>query len=168
MQLLRWRPVAPINLPHTLDTDDTFRYYFMPKGTTILQNIWIDSHDPTLYPSPDTFNPDRYLDNPYGTSLSEAECQSESRKISYAFGSGRRQCPGNLFAQNGFLAMAAKLVWAFDVVAREGDLDLSVDTGFYGGLLLGSEPFKVEFRPRSEGHRQAIVEDCERTMAWLD
>lgn len=133
----------------------------------ILQNIWIDSHDPSLFLSPDTFNPDRYLTNPYGTSLSAEECRAEGRKVSYAFGSGRRQCPGNVFAQNGFLAMAAKLVWAFDVVAKE-KLDLSVETGFHGGLLLGSKPFEVEFRPRSEVHRQAIIEDCEKTRVWLD
>lgn len=66
------------------------------------------------------------------------------------------------------MAMAAKLVWAFDVVAEEGDLDLSVETGFHGGLLLGSEPFKVEFRPRSEVHSRAIIEECERTRVWLE
>lgn len=73
-----------------------------------------------------------------------------------------------MFAQNGFLALAAKLVWAFDVVAKEGELDCSVETGFHGGLLLGSKPFEVEFRPRSDVHRRAIVEDCERTKVWLD
>ncbi|KAF2626696.1 cytochrome P450 21 [Macroventuria anomochaeta] len=166
-EVLRWRPVATVNLPHTLDADDTFRGYHIPKGTVILQNIWIDSHDPTLFPAPDTFNPDRYLANPYGTDLSFEACQAEGRRISYAFGSGRRQCPGNVYAQNGFLAMAAKLVWAFDVKGR-GELDLSVETGFHGGLLLGSEPFEVDFVPRSEMHRQVIIDDCERTRVLLD
>lgn len=133
----------------------------------VLQNIWIDSHDPSLFPSPDTFSPERYLTNPYGTKISAEECQAEGRKTSYAFGSGRRQCPGNIFAQNGFLALAAKLVWAFDVVAKE-PLDVSVETGFHGGLLLGSEPFEVEFVPRSEARRKAVVEDYERTRLWLE
>ncbi|KAJ4993526.1 cytochrome P450, partial [Stagonosporopsis vannaccii] len=167
LEILRWRPVAAINLPHTLDAPDTFRGYHIPAGTVILQNIWIDSHDPSLFPSPDTFDPDRYLANPYGTALSAEECQAQGRKLVYAFGSGRRQCPGNVFAQNGFLAMAAKIVWAFDVKPK-GKLDLSVETGFHGGLLLGSEPFEVEFVPRSEGHRRAVVEDWERTGVWLD
>ncbi|KAF9691096.1 hypothetical protein EKO04_010652 [Ascochyta lentis] len=166
-EVLRWRPVATVNLPHTLDADDTFRGYHIPKGTVVLQNIWVDSHDPSIYASPSKFNPDRYLTNPYGTQISAEACQAEGRKISYAFGSGRRQCPGNVFAQNGFLAMAAKLVWAFDVVAKE-PLDLSVETGFHGGLLLGSEPFEVDFVPRSEERRKAINDDFEKTRIWLD
>lgn len=133
----------------------------------ILQNIWIDSHDPSLFPSPDTFDPDRYLTNPYGTVLSEEQCQAQGRKLIYAFGSGRRQCPGNIFAQNGFLAMAAKLIWAFDVRPK-GKLDLSIETGFSGGMLLGSQPFEVEFVPRSELHRQAVVDDCAKKRVWLD
>lgn len=156
-----------MNLPHTTSADDTYRGYFIPAGTVILQNIWIDAHDPSLYLSPDTFNPERYLTNPYGTKMSAEQCQAEGRKQSYAFGSGRRQCPGNVFAQNGFLALAAKLVWGLDVKGK-GELDLSVETGFHGGLLLGSEPFEVEFVPRNEGRKKAVLEDCERTRVWLD
>ncbi|KAF3009549.1 hypothetical protein E8E13_005463 [Curvularia kusanoi] len=165
--LLRWRPVVPVNLPRTLDADDVFRGYYIPKGTVIMQNIWIDSQDPSLYTSPETFNPDRFLKNPYGTELPVEECQAEGRKPTYAFGSGRRQCPGNVFAQNGFVAMAAKLVWAFDVKTK-GDLDMSIETGFHGGLLLGSEPFVVDLVLRSEMHRRAIIDDCEQTRSWLD
>jgi hypothetical protein len=47
-------------------------------------------------------------------------------------------------------------------------LDVSVETGFHGGLLLGSEPFEVEFVPRSEARRKAVVEDYERTRLWLE
>ena len=72
-----------------------------------------------------------------------------------------------MFAQNGFLALAAKLVWGLDVKGK-GELDLSVETGFHGGLLLGSEPFEVEFVPRNEGRKKAVLEDCERTRVWLD
>lgn len=63
--------------------------------------------------------------------------------------------------------MAAKLVWAFDVKPR-GKLDLSIETGFQGGLLLASEPFEVDFVPRSELHRQAILEECARKKVWLE
>jgi hypothetical protein len=63
--------------------------------------------------------------------------------------------------------LAAKLVWAFDVVASE-PLDMSIETGFHGGLVIGSESFDVDFVARSEMHRQAVIEDCERTRVWLD
>ena len=118
-----------------LDADDTFRNWHLPKGTVVLQNTWGLSHDPNLYESPETFNPDRYLQGPYGSTETIEKSQTEGRKLSYVFGSGRRQCPGDLFAQNTFLIMAAKLVWAFDVVAKEL-LDISIETGFHSGLVI--------------------------------
>lgn len=150
-----------------LDVDDTFRGWYLPKGTVVLQNTWGISHDPNLYSSPSTFDPDRYLQNPYESTESVEGSQAKGRKFSYVFGGGRRQCPEDLFAQNTFLIMAAKLVWAFDIVAK-GELDMSIETGFHGGLVIGSEPFEVDFKPRSEMRRQAIIDECDRTRVWLD
>ncbi|KAJ4312240.1 hypothetical protein N0V94_007542 [Neodidymelliopsis sp. IMI 364377] len=165
-EILRWRPAVGVNLPRVLDADDTFRGWHLPKGTVVLQNTWGISHDPDLYESPEMFNPDRYLLNPYGSTETVEKSHAEGRKTSYVFGGGRRQCPGDLFAQDTFLMLAAKLVWAFDVVASE-PLDMSIETGFHGGLAIGSESFDVDFVPRSEMHRQAVIEDCERTRVWL-
>ena len=133
----------------------------------MLQNTWGLSHDANLYKSPETFNPDRYLRSPYGSTETIEKSQTEGRKFSYVFGSGRRQCPGDLFAENTFLIMAAKLVWAFDVVAKES-LDMSMETGFHGGLVVGSKPFDVEFILRNENIRESILGDWERAKHWLE
>ncbi|KAK8055747.1 Cytochrome P450 [Apiospora rasikravindrae] len=169
-EILRWRPPAPNNLPHVLDADDTVGGYHLPKGTVVLQNTWAIERDPELYYDPDAFDPERYLVNAYGVKPSvEAQCRAEGRKPNYAFGSGRRQCPGDLFAASSTLMVAAKLVWGFELVPpRDGQpLDLSVESGFHGGLVLGSEEFGVEFVPRSEGRRRAMMEDYERTRGRL-
>ncbi|KAK6865460.1 hypothetical protein PG995_001988 [Apiospora arundinis] len=166
-EVLRWRPPAPSNLPHVLDADDTVGGYRLPKGTVVLQNVWAIEHDPELYEDPDVFDPERYLGNAYGVKPSaEDQSRAEGRKPTYAFGSGRRQCPGDQFAINSVLLVAAKLVWGFELKTQE-PLDLSVDSGFHGGLVLGSEDFKVGFIPRNEGRRKAIMEDYERTRGWL-
>ncbi|KAK8050089.1 hypothetical protein PG994_011819 [Apiospora phragmitis] len=137
-EILRWRPPAPNNLPHVLDADDTVGGYHLPKGTILLQNTWAIERDPEIYHEPDVFDPER----------------------------GRRQCPGDLFAVSSVLMVAAKLVWGFELEPRE-PLDLSVESGFHGGLVMGSEDFEVAFVPRSEERRKAMVEDYERTRGRL-
>lgn len=127
----------------------------------VLQNIWALSHDPNLFALPSTFNPDRFLESAYGSTEALETSQAEGRKTSYAFGGGRRRCPGDAFAQNTFLMMVAKLVWAFDVVAK-GELDMSIETGYHGGLVIGSEPFDVDIKLKSEKHRELVMEEWER------
>lgn len=150
-----------------LEADDTFGGWRIPKGTVVLQNSWGILHDPEIYESPESFNPERYLENPYGTKQSAEECRAEGRKTTYTFGGGRRQCPGDLFAQNSFLMMAAKVIWTFDVIPKK-PLDTSVETGFHGGLALGPEPFEVDFISRSDNHRRIIVQDYEKTKFHLE
>lgn len=141
--------------------------YRLPKGAVVLQNSWAIERDPELYDDPDAFDPERYLGNAYGVKPGvEAQCRAEGRKPNYAFGSSRRQCPGDVFAVTSVLVVAAKLVWGFEL-EPQGPLDLSVESGYHGGLVLGSEPFEVGFVPRSEGRRKAMVEDYERIRGCL-
>lgn len=39
-ETLRWHPVVPLALPHMNDEDIIFKDYRIPKGSTILPNIW--------------------------------------------------------------------------------------------------------------------------------
>ena len=55
---------------------------------------------------------------------------------------------------NTVLMMIAKLIWGFDVM-KKAELDTSIETGFHGGLVIGYEPFEVDFMVRSEKHREA-------------
>lgn len=36
----RWQPVVPMGVAHAVSQDDTYRRYFIPKGTIIIGNIW--------------------------------------------------------------------------------------------------------------------------------
>ena len=133
----------------------------------VLQNSWGISHDPDLFASPSVFNLDRFLESAWGSTESVELSQAEGRKISYGFGAGRRQCPGDMFAQNAFLVVAAKLVWAFDIVAK-GELDMSIESGYDGGLVIGSEPFEVECKLRSQKHWKLITEQWEELRHWFN
>ncbi len=39
-ELLRWRVVGPLGLPHCALEDDEYRGFLIPKGTIIIANIW--------------------------------------------------------------------------------------------------------------------------------
>lgn len=44
-----------------VEEDDTLDGYFIPKGSTVVGNIWAIHMDPVRYPNPTLFNPDRFL-----------------------------------------------------------------------------------------------------------
>lgn len=39
-EVMRWRPVTPIAVPHVLRQDDLIGDYFVPKGTVVIGNTW--------------------------------------------------------------------------------------------------------------------------------
>ncbi|KAG9123851.1 hypothetical protein FRC07_013767 [Ceratobasidium sp. 392] len=75
-ELLRWRTVVPLGIPRACSKDDEYKGFRIPKGAIVLSNIWAISNNPSVYPDPDTFNPDRFLNT--------------STPVAPAFGFGRR------------------------------------------------------------------------------
>ncbi|KAF7348412.1 Cytochrome P450 [Mycena sanguinolenta] len=42
-ELFRWRPIEPLAFAHVTSEDDIYEGYFIPKGTTVLPNVWYES-----------------------------------------------------------------------------------------------------------------------------
>ncbi|KAG1717239.1 cytochrome P450 [Suillus paluster] len=59
--------------------------YSIPEGATVYGCHWAISRDPIVFPDPETFNPQRWLD-------SEGRLKDNMKFIVYGF--GRRVCPG--------------------------------------------------------------------------
>ena len=64
-------------------------------------------HDPELYPEPEAFKPDRFL-NEDGTFRDDPI-------ISLAFGAGRRICPGRHFVDATLFVVTASVLSVFNV-----------------------------------------------------
>ena len=60
-EVLRWSPPVPLSGLKRATQDGVYRGYFIPEGTTVIENVWAISRDPNVYPDPETFNPDRFL-----------------------------------------------------------------------------------------------------------
>ncbi|KAH9016880.1 cytochrome P450 [Lactarius hengduanensis] len=106
-ELLRWHMVTPLAAPHSPTDDDLYKGYFIPKGAVVIANTWAVLHDPELYPDPEAFIPDRFL-NEDGTSRDDP-------MISLAFGVGRRICPARHFVNVTLFIVTASVLSVFNV-----------------------------------------------------
>ncbi|KAF8608239.1 cytochrome P450 [Ceratobasidium sp. AG-I] len=159
-EVLRWRPVAPLAIPHGTVQEETYRGYRIPAGTTIFVNNWGMFHDPEVYERPDDFWPDRFLLNEFGT---KAGIDNSDRRSNMAFGSGRRFCPGVHLANNSLMLNTMNLIWAFDfgpAIDPDTKKPLPVNIHDYAkGILTCPNPFKATIKPRSAHHAEIIEHD---------
>ncbi len=62
METQRLADVVPLGVPHTTIEDIVFRGYDIPKGTTVMSNLYSVHRDTRVWKDPYTFNPERFLD----------------------------------------------------------------------------------------------------------
>jgi cytochrome P450 len=89
-EVLRWHPIAPLGVPHRLTKEDTWGDYTLPKGSTVIANIWAMGQTEE---DSSSFKPERHLYEP-----------GENKGLDpreYVFGFGRRICPGRDLADAG-------------------------------------------------------------------
>ncbi|KAJ5050651.1 uncharacterized protein L3040_002526 [Drepanopeziza brunnea f. sp. 'multigermtubi'] len=159
-EVVRWRPPVPTGIPHRLEKDDVYNGYHIPAGATIHALEWAMTRDPLTYPSPEEFNPARYLDPSFPTFRAPLTVYP-NLKSHTQFGFGRRTCTGiEIVEQELFLVMGG-LAWAFDFskkkkkkqqqqkkgddgMKREEEEEEELDTMNYTSLLI-AKPEKFEF-----------------------
>lgn len=136
----------------------------IPKGSTIILNVWGLHHDPIRFPNPDVFDPDRYA----GRTLLAPEYATSAdfeKRDHYGYGAGRRMCPGIHLAERGLFLAMSKLLWAFSFAEkRDGQgklipIDVDAATGYSEGFLHCPKPFDCEIKPRSEARKETILKE---------
>jgi cytochrome P450 len=169
-QLIRWRPVFPLAIPHATTQDDQYQGYTIPANTTIMMNVWAVNHDPDEYDEPELFRPERFIGHPLGI---KAECRTVEegsvdsfRRAAYGFGAGRRVCAGQRMAENSMMLTMSKLLWCFDIVA-EKPLDTAVHTAFKDAILTGPKHIPVNFKVRGEDRKAIIEQDWKKADEFL-
>jgi len=156
----RFRPVAPLAIPHGCLSDELYKGYLIPKDCTIFVNAWGLFHDETIFDDPDIFFPDRFLMSEFGT---KPGVNTKDFRHNLPFGSGRRICPGIHLGQNTLILNTASLLWAFDFKKAEDPKSgtaIEVDIWDYQkGILTCPNPFKCSITPRSPQHAEIIERD---------
>ncbi|KAJ3991791.1 cytochrome P450 [Lentinula boryana] len=137
----RWRPVTAGGFPHRATKDIIWQNYLIPKGSTVIGNVWSVGRDPELFPDPERFNYKRWI-------VSDGEGRSRLRDDlkSYPFGFGRRVCPGQHMATASTFINLALVLWAFNLTP---DTKQPIDTfAFTESANAHPMPFNVVFTPR--------------------
>jgi len=133
---LRWRPVAPLGVPHSSTEDDWYEGMFIPKGTICFANLWQCNHDQALYGDDAAeFNPGRFLDE-HGRLIPGPVTVETHDDGHCAYGFGRRACVGKHLANETLFISMATVLWAMklecprDENGKEVPLDeMPVDFG---------------------------------------
>ncbi|ETW76401.1 cytochrome P450 monooxygenase 39 [Heterobasidion irregulare TC 32-1] len=154
-ELLRWRMVTPMAVPHATTEDDTYGGYFIPKGSQVIVNSWSILHNPAVYPDPDVFRPERFL-APDGSVV-------EDPNLISAFGFGRRICPGRFFADATIWKVVSAVISTF-TVKKATDTDgneVPVKVEFTDDRLLCHPlPFQCSISPRDK-QAEALIAQIE-------
>ncbi|KAJ7510535.1 cytochrome P450 [Mycena galericulata] len=162
-EVTRWRCIAPTGFPHATMADDVYQGMFIPSGTTVYANIYAMTTDPEIFPDPDEFRPERFLDtvNP--------------GLINYniPFGFGRRLCPGKNVALQTMFITVVRILWAFRILPElddKGRPTLPSADDFTSGLITRPVPFACRFEPRHGSAVDVVNSEAERadveSYAW--
>nr|AHZ31753.1 flavonoid 3'-hydroxylase [Viola x wittrockiana] len=144
-ETFRLHPSTPLSLPRIASEGCEINGYEIPKGSTLLVNVWAIARDPDVWAQPLEFRPERFL--PGGEKASVDVRGNDFELI--PFGAGRRICAGMSLGLRMVQLMTATLVHAFDWDLEEGvdPLKLNMDEA-YGLTLQRAAPLIVHPKPR--------------------
>ncbi|PIG79674.1 hypothetical protein AARAC_001524, partial [Aspergillus arachidicola] len=92
----------------------------IPYIRCVMKEVWrAISHDPKRHEDPDRFWPERYTDD-HTTTMQSVNSSDVTKRDHFAFGAGRRICPGYHVAERSLAIAIMRILWAFEVVWAPG------------------------------------------------
>lgn len=144
-ETFRLHPSTPLSLPRMASESCDINGYHIPKGSTLLVNVWAISRDPESWKDPLEFRPERFLP---GGERPNADVRGNDFEV-IPFGAGRRICAGMSLGLRMVQLLTATLVHAFDWELADGLMPekLNMDEAF-GLTLQRAAPLMVHPKPR--------------------
>ncbi|KAJ7274641.1 cytochrome P450 [Mycena rebaudengoi] len=135
-------------VPHRCTEEDVYNGFRIPAGSVLFANGWGIMHDESIYPSPMEFIPERYL---HSEKQAADGLNPDPRR--FAFGYGRRACPGKELADDSIFICAAMTIATFNLVRPKSS---SMEPAYTSGLICHPLPFNCNIAPRSR-EAEALV-----------
>ncbi|KAJ7586754.1 cytochrome P450, partial [Mycena floridula] len=142
----RWMPVAPLGLPHFSIRDNVYRGYLIPKGSVVIGNSWGLLHDSDLYgPNTNDFSPERFLSQ-------DGQLNPDVPDPIFAFGYGRRRCPGRYLSDAALFIAVANILHVFNITPpmNANGVETQLNAKQKPHVLAPPETFKCIIQPRSK------------------
>ncbi|XP_045203535.1 cytochrome P450 2U1-like [Mercenaria mercenaria] len=140
LEALRFGSVVPLSVPHAVLHDTMFKGYKIPGHATILPNISSVHFDPDIFPEPNVFKPERFLN--------ETETSITGNEKLIPFSLGPRSCLGETLAHMELFLYVTTLVQKLEFRAPD-DGELPSLKGVFG-LTRRPLDFRVNIRMRSK------------------
>ena len=144
-ELNRFVSVAPLGIPHSTVLECQLGGATLPKGTSILPNVWSLHHDDKFWGDPWQFRPERFLDD-QGMVL---PADHGNRKHLMPFGAGCRVCVGEVFAMTRMFLYIASVLQHFTIKPAPGEKVTCDPRDYILGITLSPPDFEVSFVPRN-------------------
>ncbi|XP_023772884.1 cytochrome P450 CYP82D47 [Lactuca sativa] len=139
-ETLRLYPPGHLGLPKETLEDCIVQGYYIPKGTRVMLNLWKLHRDPNIWPNPTEFLPERFL-----TTHKDVDLKGHHFDL-LPFGSGRRVCPGILFAMQATRLALASLIQQFELKSPSSEpVDMKE---IFGVTCSKATPLEVLIAPR--------------------
>uniref|UniRef100_A0A8D1B273 Cytochrome P450 2J2 n=1 Tax=Sus scrofa TaxID=9823 RepID=A0A8D1B273_PIG len=135
-EVQRMGNIIPLNVPREVAEDTTLAGYHLPKGTMVITNLTALHSDPTEWATPDTFNPEHFLENG----------KFKKREAFLPFSVGKRACLGEQLARTELFVFFTSLLQKFSFRPPDNE---KLSLKFRMGLTLSPVTYRICAVPRA-------------------
>lgn len=139
-EVMRFTSLVPLTIPHCTTRDTSIMGYAIPKDTVVFINQWSNNHDSTLWSHPETFDPQRFLNQ-------DGVLNKDLTSSVLIFSLGKRRCIGEELSKLSLFLFTALIVHQCHITvdpARPVKLDSSY------GLTLKPHPYSIAVTLRGD------------------
>lgn len=164
-EVMRYTSFVPVTIPHSTTTDTSIKGYTILKDTVIFINQWSINHDPTMWSHPETFNPDRFLDQ-------DGSLNKDLASTVLIFSMGKRRCIGEELSKMQLFLFTALLAHQCHITsdpARPPQLDYLYGltlkpNAFYMALTLREDMRLLDAATRQDSSEKAEEQNSSDTQ----
>jgi hypothetical protein len=120
--------------------------------------------DPEIYPEPESFRPDRWLEPSFPT-FREPLTKYPSIQNFSVFGFGRRVCPGMHIAERSLFIQVATIAWACTMSPKMDESGKPIAIPWFDfteGINIQPKTFPFDLKPRSGAKSKFVTE------SWIE
>ncbi|XP_038069304.1 vitamin D(3) 25-hydroxylase-like [Patiria miniata] len=136
LETLRMDTTFWLIIPHVTADDVEILGYKIPKGTTVIPNIYAVHFDPELWGDPENFRPERFIDE-----------QGRINRPDYfiPYSTGRRACIGEQLSQKQFFLFYITLIQKYKFKLPDGDPIPKLESQW---LWVSPPDYRLQAEPR--------------------